>query len=56
MCIGNLEFKPIEYLTEYEWIAFLLFNILNHICTTCFVVANPLGKSFQSFFANSQDI
>jgi hypothetical protein len=27
---------------------FLLFNILDHICTTCFVFANPLGKSFQS--------
>jgi hypothetical protein len=28
---------------------FLLFNILDHICTTCFVFANSFfGKSFQS--------
>jgi hypothetical protein len=27
---------------------FLLFNILDHICTTCFVFANIFGKSFQS--------
>jgi hypothetical protein len=33
---------------------FLLFNILDHACTTCFVFANSFGKSFQSLFANSQ--
>jgi hypothetical protein len=27
---------------------FLLFNILDHVCTTCFVFANSFGKSFQS--------
>jgi hypothetical protein len=27
---------------------FLLFIILDHICTTCFVFANPFGKSFQN--------
>jgi hypothetical protein len=27
---------------------FLLFNILDHICTTCFVFANLFGKSLQS--------
>jgi hypothetical protein len=43
-----LGFKPIEYLTKFECLAFLLFNILDHICTTCFVFANPFGKSFQS--------
>jgi hypothetical protein len=32
----------------------LLFNILDHICTTCFVFANLFGRSFQSLFANSQ--
>jgi hypothetical protein len=26
---------------------FLLFNILDHLCTTCFVFANSFGKSFQ---------
>jgi methyltransferase-like protein len=36
--------KPIESITKNksEWIAFLLFNILDHICTTCFVFANIL--------------
>jgi hypothetical protein len=33
---------------------FLLFNILDHECTTCFVFANSFGKSFQGLFANSQ--
>jgi hypothetical protein len=32
----------------------LLFNILDHACTTCFVFANSFGKSFQNLFANSQ--
>jgi hypothetical protein len=35
-------------------VCFLLFNILDHACTTCFVFANSFGKSFQSLFANSQ--
>jgi hypothetical protein len=30
-----------------------LFNILDHICTTCFVFANRL-KIFSKTFANSQ--
>jgi hypothetical protein len=42
--------KPIEYLTKFEWLAFLLFNILDHLCTTCFVFANYFGKYFQSLF------
>jgi hypothetical protein len=33
---------------------FISFNILDHICTTCFVFANHFGKSFQRLFANSQ--
>jgi hypothetical protein len=33
---------------------FLLFNILDHICTTCFVFANLFEKSFSKYFANSQ--
>jgi hypothetical protein len=43
-----LGIKPIDNLTRYEWISFILFNILDHICTTCFVFANPFGKSFQN--------
>jgi hypothetical protein len=36
--------KPIESTTKNksEWIGFLLFNILDHICTTSFVFANLL--------------
>jgi hypothetical protein len=28
---------------------FLLFKILVHFCTTCFVFANPFGKKFKVF-------
>jgi hypothetical protein len=55
MCIGYLELyqlKDFKHMTKNEWIAFLLFNILDHICTTCF--ANILEKSFQRSFASSQ--
>jgi hypothetical protein len=47
--------KPIESITKNksEWIAFLLFNILDHICTTCFVFANLL-EIYSKTFANSQ--
>jgi hypothetical protein len=36
-----LRVKPIESITKNksEWIGFLLFNILDHICTTSFVFA-----------------
>ena len=33
---------------------FLLFNILDHVCTTCFVFANLFGNSFSKSFANSK--
>jgi hypothetical protein len=33
---------------------FLLFNILDHICTTCFIFVTFSGKSFRSLFSNSQ--
>jgi hypothetical protein len=33
---------------------FLGFNILDHICTTCFVFADLFGSSFSKSFANSQ--
>jgi hypothetical protein len=37
MCIGYLELNQYESLTKNksEWIGFLLFDILDHICTTC---------------------
>jgi hypothetical protein len=49
-----LGIKPIFTYTRYAWIAFFLFIILDHACTTCFVFANSFEKSFQSPFANSQ--
>jgi hypothetical protein len=33
---------------------FLLFNILDHACTICFVFANSFWKVFSKSFANSQ--
>jgi hypothetical protein len=38
MCICYLELNQLidfKHMTKNEWIAFLLFNILDHICTTC---------------------
>jgi hypothetical protein len=37
-----LGIKPIESITKNECIGFLLFNILDHVCTTSFVFANIL--------------
>jgi hypothetical protein len=51
MCIGYIELnqlKDFKHLTKNEWIAFTLFDILDHICTTCFIFANIFGKSFQN--------
>jgi hypothetical protein len=35
-------------MTKNEWIAFLLFNILDHICTTCLFLQIFLEKLFQN--------
>jgi hypothetical protein len=45
MCIGYLELnqlKDFKHMNKSEWFGFLLFNILDHICTTSFVFANLL--------------
>jgi hypothetical protein len=46
-----LRFKPIERLflhkSKNKHDCFLLFNILDHICTTCLFLQNLLEKSFQ---------
>jgi hypothetical protein len=34
--------KDFKHMSKSEWFGFLLFNILDHICTTSFVFANPL--------------
>jgi hypothetical protein len=38
--------KPIESITKCVWIAFLLFNNLDHICTTCLFL-QIFWKKFQ---------
>jgi hypothetical protein len=38
--------KPIESITKNAWIAFSFYNILDHMCTTCFF-CNFFGKYFQ---------
>jgi hypothetical protein len=49
-----LELNQLKISLNMNGLCFLLFNIFDHICTTCFVFANLFGKSFQSLFANSQ--
>jgi methyltransferase-like protein len=51
-----LRIKPMEdfkHMNKSEWFGFLLFNILDHICTTSFVFANIL-EIYSKTFANSQ--
>jgi hypothetical protein len=45
--------KDFKHMNKSEWIAFLLFNILDHICTTSFVFANIL-EIYSKSFANGQ--
>jgi hypothetical protein len=45
MCIGYLELNHLETSIDMNGLLFLLFNILDHICTTCFVFANPFGMA-----------
>jgi hypothetical protein len=35
--LGMKPMKDFKHMNKSEWIAFLLFNILDHICTTSFV-------------------
>jgi hypothetical protein len=51
--LGMKPMKDFKHMNKSEWIAFLLFNILDHICTTSFVFANPL-EIYLKTFANSQ--
>jgi hypothetical protein len=44
-----LRIKPVrdfKHMNKSEWNAFILFNILDHICTTSFVFANLLENKF----------
>jgi hypothetical protein len=51
--LGMEPLKDFKHLNRSEWFGFLLFNILDHICTTSFVFANLL-EIYSKTFANSQ--
>ena len=56
MCIGYLElnqFKGFVHMSKNKRDCFLLFNILDHICTTCLFL-QTFWKNFSNSFANSQ--
>jgi hypothetical protein len=45
--------KDFKHMNKSEWFGFLLFNILDHICTIGFVFANHL-EIYSKTFVNSQ--
>jgi hypothetical protein len=45
--------KDFKHMNKSEWIVFLLFNILDHICTISFIFANLL-EIYSKTFANNQ--
>jgi hypothetical protein len=50
MCIGYLELNKLKdfvHMSMNKCDCFLLFNILDHICTTCLFLQIVLEKSFQ---------
>jgi hypothetical protein len=56
MCIGYLEFetmKDFRHMNKNEWFAFLLFDILDHICTICLFL-QFFWKILSKSFVNSQ--
>jgi hypothetical protein len=48
-----LGMKPMIISTRYAWMTFFLFKILDHACTTCFVL-QYFGNFFKKSFADSQ--
>jgi hypothetical protein len=50
--LGMKPMKDFRHMNKSEWFGFLLFDILDHICTTSIVFANLL--EIYSTFANSQ--
>jgi hypothetical protein len=57
MCIGYLilnQLKDFILVSKINGLLFFLFNILDHICTTCFDFAKLLEKTFSKSFASSQ--
>jgi hypothetical protein len=49
-----LELNQFIVLLNMHGCFLFLFNILDHICTTCFVFANLFGNFFSKSFPNSQ--
>jgi hypothetical protein len=45
--------KAFQHMNKSEWFGFLLFDILDHICTIGFVFVNLL-EIYSKTFANSQ--
>jgi hypothetical protein len=45
--------KDFKHMNKSEWIVFLLFNILDHICTISFIFANLL-EIYSKTLANNQ--
>jgi hypothetical protein len=48
--------KPIKSITKCIWISFLLFNILDHICTTCLFLQIFWKKYFQNLLQMVKDL
>jgi hypothetical protein len=51
--LGIKPIKDFQHMNKSEWFGFLLFNILDHICTTSFVFANLLDI-YSKTFVNSR--
>jgi hypothetical protein len=43
------QLKDFKHMTKNEWIAFLLFNILDHICTTLLFLQISWKNPFKIF-------
>jgi hypothetical protein len=57
MCIGYLhlnQLKDFTHMSNNKRDCFLLFNILDHICTTCLFLQIFSRKTFSNSFANRQ--
>jgi hypothetical protein len=49
MCIGYLELNQLKISLSMNGLPFLLFNILDHICTTCLFLQIFLENLFEVF-------
>jgi hypothetical protein len=59
MCICYLDLNQLKYFlheSKNECECFLLFNILDHVCTTCLFLQILLENSFQILLQIAKDI